>query len=460
MRKNIIEQGVRQEQGMEQEIRNKKVKQEFRNEELGKKKGMKFIGNRKEKKKSLNPKSLNLKPVFKPAFILFLALILLLEPLILNPVFNPALAAPSTGYEKSELETIFEGKSPDGRMYSEWDEDKLNEENDYHTNILYGTVYNKQKNLPMKEEYLPVASFKVEVYRNGKWELVGNTSSDIVKHLGTFQVGDKLRITDTSKAEKGTLDTAHFNGVYNVSKKYNMPNGFGGDLKPGGNKIVELKNTGSHLIALQTSIKETAYDKERKIEYPIWSTNGAKHAWGKNYYGPQKTPWEGWSHFVAVTFDVTDKKEKADVIMRELELVDAETGKVIESFKREIDNLEPFNTNKEKLIRTNSDPRNASGLKKGKKYKVRAKYQYISFEEGRFDISKPESMTDKQRSLSTGVIPNELDVHYSYDDNVFKDGVFDESFKKISTDKPNIELKNLEYATFEWEGKTGLGNKE
>lgn len=142
---------------------------------------------------------------------------------------------------------------------------------------------------------------------------------------------------------------------------------------------------------------------------------------------------------------------QADMVMRELELIDPETGEVVESFKREIDNLEPFNTNKEKLIRTNSDPRNASGLKKGKKYKVRAKYQYISFEEGKFDISKPELMTDKQRGLSTGVIPNELDVHYSYDDNVFKDGVFDESLKKISIDKPNIELKNLEYATFEWE---------
>ncbi len=410
-----------------------------------------------KKEKGNRRKSLNL--------LLLLLLALILNPLILKPV----LAAPSKGYEKLEYEKIFEKKDPDGRMYSEWDEGRLNPENDYYENIIDEKIY-KPDGTFMKEDYLPIAKFKIEVYRGGKISgnnvkggaliFQGETSSEIVKHLGELQVGDIVKITDTSQARVGTLDIAAFNGVVREpGYDYNMPNGFGGELPPGGSRILELKDKGSHRIALQVKLKERAYSEKDKSHYDIWSANGAIHAWGEGYYGESNTPWEGWSHFTGVTFDVAGKSQ-ADMVMRELELIDPETGEVVESFKREIDNLEPFNTNKEKLIRTNSDPRNASGLKKGKKYKVRAKYQYISFEEGKFDISKPELMTDKQRGLSTGVIPNELDVHYSYDDNVFKDGVFDESFKKISTDKPNIELKNLEYATFEWEGKTGLGNKE
>ena len=225
--------------------------------------------------------------------------------------------------------------------------------------------------------------------------------------------------------------------------------------------VYDIELTGENALLSYDNPERIGNFKEANFEWEFTVPNDVKKVmrfWVKVPVEFQENednlvPNDDWAFIEAAVLE-------SDMVMRELELIDPETGEVVESFKREIDNLEPFNTNKEKLIRTNSDPRNASGLKKGKKYKVRAKYQYISFEEGKFDISKPELMTDKQRSLSTGVIPNELDVHYSYDDNVFKDGVFDESFKKISTDKPNIELKNLEYATFEWEGKTGLGNKE
>lgn len=148
-----------------------------------------------------------------------------------------------------------------------------------------------------------------------------------------------------------------------------------------------------------------------------------------------------------------EKDIQADMIMRELELIDPETGQAIESFKREVDNLDPFNIAKQKLIRTNTNPRLASILSRDKTYIVRAKYQFISFEQGAFDISKPELMTPEQRELKTGVIPNDLDVRYSYDDHVFIDGVFDQSHKELSIDKPYIELKNLECATFEWEYK-------
>ena len=158
---------------------------------------------------------------------------------------------------------------------------------------------------------------------------------------------------------------------------------------------------------------------------------------------------KGW-YFTGAKIKV-EPEGKADMIMRELELIDPETGKTIESFKREVDPLDPFNSKKEKLIRTSTRPQDSSSLEKNKKYKVRAKYQFVSFEEGSFDISKPETMTVEQRNLSTEVIPNELDVHYSYDDNVLRDGVFDESMRIPSKDKPHIPLMNLEYATFEWE---------
>jgi len=156
---------------------------------------------------------------------------------------------------------------------------------------------------------------------------------------------------------------------------------------------------------------------------------------------------KGW-YFTGVLINVEDPK--SDMIMRELELIDPETGEVIESFKREVDSKDPFNPKKEKLIRTSKKPEEAAFLSKDKTYKVRAKYQFVSFEKGNFDISKPETMTVEQKNLSTGVIPNELNVHYSYDDNVFKDGVFDESRKEMSLDG---ELKNLEEASFEWEYK-------
>ena len=127
-----------------------------------------------------------------------------------------------------------------------------------------------------------------------------------------------------------------------------------------------------------------------------------------------------------------------------------ETGEVIESFKRDIDNIEPFNMAKQRLIRTNTSPINASTVKRGKEYVLRAKYQYISFEEGKFDISKPSSMKEEQKNLSTEITPNDLDVKYSYDEKWNQSGVFDEEKIEISKDKGGIKLKNLETASFEW----------
>lgn len=145
-----------------------------------------------------------------------------------------------------------------------------------------------------------------------------------------------------------------------------------------------------------------------------------------------------------------EKENKSGMIMRELDLVDPDTGKVVESFYRQIDALDPLNISKQKLVRTNTTPYNASILKRNKEYTVRAKYQFISFTEGNFDITKAGSMTEVQRNISTKIIPNQLDIAYSYDNNAMKDGVFDYTGKILSKDKPYVELKNLETASFEW----------
>jgi len=93
---------------------------------------------------------------------------------------------------------------------------------------------------------------------------------------------------------------------------------------------------------------------------------------------------------------------KSDIVMRELELID-ENGKVIESFRRNIDPADPFNPSKQTLIRTSTSPEGASVLDPEKIYKLRAKYQFISFAEGAFDLNDLSTMTPEQRAVTTEV---------------------------------------------------------
>lgn len=148
-----------------------------------------------------------------------------------------------------------------------------------------------------------------------------------------------------------------------------------------------------------------------------------------------------------------EKENQSNMVLKELKLIDAKTGNVLESFVREVDNLDPMNIAKQKLIRTNTSPFNASILKREDTYKVVAKYQFISFTEGAFDISKPETMTDKQRNLSTKVTPNQIEKMFAYDEKWNQDGVFDETGLVLSSDKPYTDLKNLDVASFEWDFK-------
>ena len=99
---------------------------------------------------------------------------------------------------------------------------------------------------------------------------------------------------------------------------------------------------------------------------------------------------------------------KSDMILTEFELVEKATGKVIDSFKRSLDPIDPFNTAKQTITRIASSPKSARAVKSGEDYTVRAKYQFISFAEGAFDITNPASMTPEQRALTTEVNRNQF----------------------------------------------------
>ncbi len=142
---------------------------------------------------------------------------------------------------------------------------------------------------------------------------------------------------------------------------------------------------------------------------------------------------------------------KSDIVMTEFELVEKATGKVVDRFKRTIDPLDPFNSSKQTLTRTTSTVTKAPVVKAGVEYKIRAKYQFISFAEGAFDIKNPASMTAAQKAITTGVNRNQLNIMYSYDSKALVDGSFDYTGVQNSNDKPSIALKNMETATFEWD---------
>lgn len=186
----------------------------------------------------------------------------------------------------------------------------------------------------------------------------------------------------------------------------------------------------------------------KRYEYQNWSNEGNWKAKGRKMMGYQVTDW----YFKTLRVKVTDKQEP-NMVVRSLELVDKADGKVIDSFKRYIDPLDPFNPDKQKLERTSNSNQMGAKVEKGKTYTLRSAMQFISFEEGSFNINKPESMTDKQRNLSTKIDKNEIDVFYSYDKLISVDGKYNATNTETSKNKANKSLKNLETAIFEWDFK-------
>lgn len=103
-----------------------------------------------------------------------------------------------------------------------------------------------------------------------------------------------------------------------------------------------------------------------------------------------------------------------NITVTELELVDNETGDVLESYYRDMDYSDPMNIAKMNIEKTDG----TSVLDKGKKYTLRGKIYYTGLK----DPSKDKS-TLSSRKLET--IPAFMDLSYAYDTNVSKYNIFD-----------------------------------
>ena len=103
-----------------------------------------------------------------------------------------------------------------------------------------------------------------------------------------------------------------------------------------------------------------------------------------------------------------------NITVTEFELVDNETGDVLESYYQKIDHSDPMNISKMKVEKTDGK----SVLEKGKKYTLRGKIYYTGLK----DPSKDKA-TLSSRKLAT--IPAFMDLSYAYDANVAKYNTFD-----------------------------------
>ncbi|MBU5428175.1 hypothetical protein KQI41_17410 [Tissierella pigra] len=122
------------------------------------------------------------------------------------------------------------------------------------------------------------------------------------------------------------------------------------------------------------------------------------------------------------------------------ELVDPDTGDVLISMVRELDENDVFNMTKEKIIYNN----HKRTIQKGKTYKLRAEVWYNSIKED----------GSPGRPTQLGTI--QIDRHHAHDENAKKYNIFDieqtlaNGQGLVSYDKP-IVLQPGEKANFEWD---------
>lgn len=237
--------------------------------------------------------------------------LLIILTLVLSTI--PIYAEPSkSGYEKSDYEDIFQGKSPIGSIYSDYLDHELKDTNDYFISITKDKEFvegspGSFKFTPMQEAFLPTANFKVEVIRDGKVIKTATTHDNGIGNIGEFEIGDKLKITDMSKAGgKGAIGKNDLQIILQEpGLEYKTSPGSYNTLTPGGTIEFKINKKGKYLLAMQTMLKEyAAYNKNHTVTYEIWSANGAHHAWGENIYGGE--PWAGWSHFTGLTLSAIE----------------------------------------------------------------------------------------------------------------------------------------------------------
>ena len=149
---------------------------------------------------------------------------------------------------------------------------------------------------------------------------------------------------------------------------------------------------------------------------------------------------------------VEDKEE--DIILTDLKLYekdeDGNIGKEIGHFKRELDSLNALSPSKEKITGKGIKLEDAIPIKRNKDYHIEAKYIFVSYKEGEFDITKPETMTEEQRELNTEIDRNRLVIEEFFDENIETKKANYKGIKDGDT-KPNTRLYNLEEETFSWD---------
>ena len=201
-----------------------------------------------------------------------------------------------------------------------------------------------------------------------------------------------------------------------------------------------------------TYFKPSHYnDKSKKIAnsdisyaqktFETWFANsemGAKFK-AKTPPGWQGIEWAYWNQFFQIQGDITEgsviitgwhqtssgrryyqsfaipSRPNNNITVTEFELVDPDTGDVLENFYRKIDMKDPINTNAMKITKTDGK----AVLDKGKKYILRGKTYYTGLE----DPSKSLTKLSK-RALKT--TPAFMDLYYAYDANVSKENKFDD----------------------------------
>lgn len=129
-----------------------------------------------------------------------------------------------------------------------------------------------------------------------------------------------------------------------------------------------------------------------------------------------------------------------NITVTELELVDNETGEVLEHYYRDINYSDPMSIDKMSVDKTDG----TSVLDKGKEYTIRGKIYYTGLK----DPSKNKSLLSN-RNLVT--IPAFMDLSYAYDENANKYNTFDkkETVEAMGDNSPTRRILPGEEIEFE-----------
>lgn len=264
---------------------------------------------------------------------------------------------------------------------------------------------------------------------------------DAIKPGQTFDLEDKSVASPGNKITSWDWQIMYKdeNGITYETKQFSIknPSNIPAPTKPG--------SVGIYLNAVDNYKIPGAPNHVNASEHGNWRTTDVNEGY---FTGNYNMIVKGW-YFTGAIIEVRDEVRE-DVILTEMDLIDTESGKAIETFRRTLDPLDPLNEKKQKVTMSSSHPKDASKLDREITYKVRAKYKFISFIEGKFNIAMPASMTDVQRNLSTTLDKNELLKTKSYDEKALLDGVYDKTGIEISKTNPYARMLNLQEETFEW----------